>query len=150
VAGRALDAAAAKTVVSRLRLPSKALIEEVWEGARKQELQGNHHRQTLLNRARQRAVDLEARFLSVSPANRLVAEDLERKLEQAKQEVERLEKSATTEATEASPFTREAFEEVATVCSDLFSVFNASTTSVMTHIWSDTSHGHCSRSRNVS
>jgi DNA invertase Pin-like site-specific DNA recombinase len=129
VAGRALDTAIAKAVVSHLGLLSRETIDEAWEGARKKELQGRHHRQTLLNRARQRAVDLEARFLSVSPANRLVAEDVERKLEQAKQEVERLEKSATTEATEASPFTREAFEEVVSLSSDLFSVFSASTTS---------------------
>jgi hypothetical protein len=129
VAGRALDAAVAQAVVSHLGLPSREIIDEAWEGARKKEFQGKHHRQTLLNRARQRAVDLEARFLSVSPANRLVAEDLEKKLEQAKLEVERLERSATTEATEASPFTTEAFEEAVTLCSDLFSVFNASTTS---------------------
>jgi len=129
VAGRALDAAVAKAVVSRLGLPSKKVIEEVWEESRKKELQGRHHRQTLLNRARQRAVDLEARFLSVSPANRLVAEDLERKLEQAKQEVVRLEKSATSEAVKATSLTKDAFDEVLALCSDVFSVFNASTTS---------------------
>jgi hypothetical protein len=65
----------------------------------------------------------------VSPANRLVAEDLERKLEHAKEGVERLEKLAMSGAVEASPLTREAFDEVVTMCSDLFSLFNASTTS---------------------
>jgi hypothetical protein len=66
----------------------------------------------LLNRARQRAVDLEARFLSVSPANRLVAEDLEKKLESAKLDVVWLQKSVTTEPESASLFTKESFDEV--------------------------------------
>jgi hypothetical protein len=72
----------------------------------------------LLNRARQRAVDLEARFLSVSPANRLVAEDLEKKLESAKLDVVWLQKSATVEARlspYAYPFMRDwAVKEVST------------------------------------
>jgi hypothetical protein len=127
-AGRALDAAVVTAVLCRLLPPSRDVIEESWEEARKKELQGKHHRQTLLNRARQRAVDLEARFLSVSPANRLVAEDLEGKLEAAKREVERLENSATTEPKAPTPFTKEVFGEVVRCCSDLPSIFDAATT----------------------
>jgi hypothetical protein len=118
VAGRALDAAVVTDVLCRLLPPSRDVIEEAWEAARKKELQGRHHRRTLLNRARQRAVDLEARFLSVSPANRLVAEDLEGKLEAAKREVERLENSATTEPEAPALFTKTAFGEVVRCCSD--------------------------------
>jgi hypothetical protein len=129
VAGRVLDTAVVKAVLSLLPAPSRCVIREAWEDARKKELQRRHHRHTLLNRARQRAVDLEARFLSVSPANRLVAEDLERKLEAAKWEVKRLETSTTTEHTAAALLTKEAFDEVMTLCSDPLSVFNASTTS---------------------
>jgi hypothetical protein len=129
VTGRVLDAAVVKAALSRLALPSRNVTQEAWEDARKKDLQGKHHRQTLLNRARQRAVDLEARFLSVSPAHRLVAEDLEKKLEAAKREVKRLETSTTTEKEEPSLFTKDSFAELVAICSDLLSIFNAATTS---------------------
>lgn len=130
VPGQVLDAAVVTVVLGRLPVPSKRVVAEAWREARKKKVEENHRAQTLHNRTRQRAADLEARFLSVTPSNRLVAEDLERKLEAAKREVERLDRRAADRVGISSRFPSDGFEQVVDRCVDVSAVFHAESTSI--------------------
>lgn len=127
-AGRPLDEAVVAAVLARLAPPSLQAIREEWRGAKSDAAHGRHLRVTALNQAKQRAADLEVRFFSVNPINRLVKEDLEAKLEEAKREVNALAATSNEESNELGIFTEEAFEELLDLCSDLPGIFNADTT----------------------
>jgi hypothetical protein len=108
-----------------------APLEMVWaecEAAKKTELSAGEAHETAVKEARRRVDDLRHRYLTVSPALRDLAEDLEVRLNEAIGDLKRLQAAAISEPSEASLFTRGAFQELIRLCEDLPGLFFAVTT----------------------
>src|SRR5262249_30267487 len=87
------------------------------------------HRQRLeVNRARQAVEDLEYRFMSVDPANRLVAAGLGSKLEQAKRGLQRFRQKSESDTPAVALFDEDAFTEIVAHGEELPGLWHASTT----------------------
>jgi DNA invertase Pin-like site-specific DNA recombinase len=127
-AGRPLDGAVVDAVLEQLSAPSVEALRAEWMRARNDVAGRRHLQKTLLNKAQQNAADLEVRFLSVNPANHLVKEDLEAKLEAAKREVKHLEVSIPEDLAPFAEFTDEKFEELLQLAPDVRGIFYADTT----------------------
>jgi len=127
ISGRRIDRAVTDAVLARLAPPRVAALRENLRELRRDV--GGHRRLRELERRRmqRRVEDLESHLLQVDPANRLVAADLEAKLEHALREL------AAAKATECqgrpSVTLAEAdLEELALLASELPSLFQAPTT----------------------
>jgi len=127
-AGRILDEAVVRVILDRLAPPSLHEIRAAWEQVRRSELGGRRLVQMQLNQARQTAVEIEHHYMHADPVNRLVAQQLESKLEAAMREIKRLEGDLHAAKCEPSIFTESAFDELTDLCADLPRLFWAPTT----------------------
>ncbi|MGD0950430.1 MAG: recombinase family protein [Candidatus Binatia bacterium] len=128
IPGLPLDRAVVQAILERLSVPRLETIREEWRRARADERTEQHRCQLELNRARQAASDLEYRYMSVDPANRLVAAGLETKLEQAQRDLKRLEKAAESGTSPMAIFDENAFAELVALCRDLSPLWHAAST----------------------
>jgi hypothetical protein len=129
VHGRALDAAVAAAVFTRLNPPALATIRAEWDAARREHQCGDHARDLAVDQARRRVDDLRARYAMVSPALRDLAEDLEIQLNEALGVLKRLKAATTAEHEDVTTlFTEDAFDELIALCEDLPALFYAATT----------------------
>jgi hypothetical protein len=79
-------------------------------------------------RAEQAVDDARFRVMNVNPANRLVAEEYESALEEAKRNLQRYEAGAATERSEVEKFTEANWQELLSLCQDLGALLRAPTT----------------------
>jgi hypothetical protein len=128
IPGRALDRAVAQAVFRRMTTPSLETVWREFEAAKKTEVSASEARNSAVKEAKRREGDLRHRYLNVSPALRDLAEDLEIRLNQAIGDLKRLQGAAASEPSEASSFTRDAFDELIRLCEDLPGLFFAPTT----------------------
>ena len=128
VPGRPLDVAVAAAVFRRVGPPEIGTIREEWEQARRSDVAGHRGRALALDQATRRVDDLRARYYSVSPELRDLAEDLEVQLNAAIGVVKELKSAAAVEPELDSVFTEDAFDEMVGLVSDLPALFNAATT----------------------
>jgi DNA invertase Pin-like site-specific DNA recombinase len=131
--GGPLDTAVRDAIVARLSAPRLEIIREALVQAKTDGVGEAHLRQTALNRARQTVADLDYRYMKVDPANRLVAKDVEAKLEAAKREVQRLERITIPEPLPTGVFNEKTFDELVTLCKDLLALWNAPSTTASDH-----------------
>jgi len=127
--GAPLDNAVRDAVFARLSTPRLEEIRQTLALAKADDLGELHRRRTELNRARQAVADLTLRYMNVNPANRLVATDLESRLEAAKREEQKLERIVATEPSAVTQVDESVLEEVIALCKDLPGLWNAPSTS---------------------
>ncbi len=100
--------------------PSRPRIEHIrseWRQRKAEALIEKRREEVHLERLRQSEADLERRYMLVDPANRLVAAELEAKLDAAKRERKLAE--ASPRRTEVGDlFSEEAFADLIELCSD--------------------------------
>jgi DNA invertase Pin-like site-specific DNA recombinase len=128
VPGRPLDVAVAAAVFRRMGPPEIRMIRAEWEQARKSDLIGHKGRGLALDQATRRVDDLRARYYSVNPELRDLAEDIDVQLNAAIGVVKELKAAAAVEPELDSVFTEDAFEEMVGLVSDLPGLFYAVTT----------------------
>lgn len=127
IPGPVLDQAVAQELLNVLKPPTIDAIREEWRKAKQGEAAEAHRVQQELGRRHALVADLEYRFFAVDPRNRLVAQDLESKLEAAKRGVEVLQREPGRRI-EGSFFNDAAFDELVELCEELPSLWNATTT----------------------
>ena len=128
VPGRALDVAVAAAVFRRVGPPEIGAIRAEWEQARKSDVTGHRGRALALDQAARRVDDLRARYYSVNPELRDLAEDIDIQLNAAIGVMKELKSAAAVEPELAPIFTDGAFEEIVGLVSDLPALFYAATT----------------------
>jgi len=126
--GSRLDAAIVEAVLARLRPPRLQVVRDAWRQARLDAAGEARRSQVERRRAEQAVDDARFRLLNVNPANRLVAEEYESALEEAKRNLQRHEAGAATEPSEVEKFTEAHWQELLSLCQDLGALWGAPTT----------------------
>ena len=122
-----VDDAVVRAMMAKLAPPALEAIREGLRQAMANDRAEHARQRTEQNRMRQKADDLEARYLAVDPSNRLVARDLEAKLEAAKRDLQAHERQDG--ARKPAPSLDEAsFEELVRLCRDFDAIWSAQTT----------------------
>ncbi len=127
IPGRPLERAVVTAVIQRLSQPRLDAIVSAWRQAKAEALAERRRGEVELERLREKAVDLERRYMLVDPANRSVAADLESKLEAAKQEL-KIRDGTQAPVDIDDLFSEEKFDELVQLCADFERLWYAATT----------------------
>ena len=127
-AGGPLDAAVVDAVLARLAPPRIVAIREAWQAVRDYERDSYRLETTLLHRARRQVEEIERRYMSVDPTNRLVAAGLESQLEHAKRELLTREATAGDRSSRNERPVAADLRELEHLVSDIRRLFEAPTT----------------------
>lgn len=128
VLGDAIDKVVVDAIIARLAPPRLELIRRAFDEARQGELSEQNRLELELHRVRLQAADLEHRYLAVDANNRLVARALEEKLEAARKHEKHLQKLVARQPGSGASFDSAAFDELASLCADLPTLWKAGTT----------------------
>jgi DNA invertase Pin-like site-specific DNA recombinase len=125
VRGRPLDLAVRAAFLERLEAPRLDPLREAVARLRDEALGERFLRESEENRLRQRVATLKYRYEKIDPANRLVAADYEKELEEARRDLERFLRAPAAE----SPIDGERIlADALAIAGDLPALFDAATT----------------------
>lgn len=128
VAGPTLDAAVVAAVLERLVPARVEEVQDAFDRARADECAQRHRSELDLKRAKELEADLEYRYRCVDPANRFIAADLEKELNDAKARVRRLKRGAEADSMRSWTEDRAALDELAVLSRELETIWGAATT----------------------
>lgn len=126
--GHYLDRAVAHAALQRLSPLEIDILRDAWRSANSDE-DAVQRQRDIERRRRQRAVeDLEEKFFSVDAENAEVAKLVEKRLEQAKQDLLAFDSIHLSPCTKGSSFDEEAFDELQSLARSLDAIWVATTT----------------------
>jgi hypothetical protein len=128
VPGADLDRAVRDALLARLSPPRLEVIRAALERAIAGENAAERARESQMHKARERVTDLKYRYSKVDPANRLVAAELEKDLEQGIHDLLELEAREREREPSSLKDYQTVLDELLAINSDLPSLFDAATT----------------------